>query len=153
MTSKIAQEIQQSKPFTCLGEELFLNIARTYGYLEKGLAELLRPHGISPTQYNMLRILRGAGPEGLSCSEAARRMVSHDPDVTRLFDRLAKRGLIERRRSLTDRRLVIVAIAPSGLEILANLDQPIVELHGEQFRAFDDDKMRQIIHCLEELRP
>jgi DNA-binding MarR family transcriptional regulator len=153
LTSKIAQEIQQSKPFTCLGEEVFLNIARTYGYLEKGLAELLRPYGISPTQYNMLRILRGAGPEGLSCSDAARRMVTHDPDVTRLFDRLAKRGLIERRRSPHDRRLVIIAIAPSGLEILAKLDQPVIELHREQFRVLDDNRMRQLIHCLEELRP
>jgi DNA-binding MarR family transcriptional regulator len=101
----------------------------------------------------MLRILRGAGPEGLSCSEAARRMVTHDPDVTRLFDRLAKRGLIERRRSPHDRRLVIIAIAPSGLEILAKLDQPVIELHREQFRVLDDDRMLQLIHWLEELRP
>ncbi len=153
MTSKIAQEIQQAKPFTCIGEEVYLNLARTYEYLEQGLTELLRPHGISPTQYNMLRILRGAGPEGLSCSDAARRMVSHDPDVTRLFDRLAKRGLIERRRSSRDRRLVIIAISSLGIEILAKLDQPVVELHAEQFGALRVEDLVQLIRQLEALRP
>lgn len=153
MAGKVAAEIQQSKPFSCPGEEAFINLARSYEFLHQELSELFRQHGLSSTQYNMLRILRGAGPEGLSCTEAARRMISHDPDITRLFDRLEARDLIERSRTPADRRVVKATISASGLELLARIDQPLIELHEGQMRNLSPDQVEQLIALLELLRP
>jgi len=153
MSGKVAIEIQQTKPFSCAGEEVFLNLARSYEYLLQGLAELLREFELSTTQYNMLRILRGAGEAGLSCTEAARRMVSHDPDVTRLFDRLAGKGLVARTRSAEDRRVVVISITPFGLNLLAQIDQPLLDLHAEQIRDFQEEELTQLVDLLERLRP
>jgi DNA-binding MarR family transcriptional regulator len=153
MPGKIAVEIQQKKPFSCREEEAFLNLARSYQYLEQGFAELFRPHNLSTTQYNMLRILRGAGPEGLNCTEAAQRMISHDPDVTRLFDRLENRNLIERSRSLQDRRVVMVKISSAGLALLGELDEPVLRLHQEQMERLSGDQLEQLVFLLETMRP
>ncbi len=103
-------------------ESAFLDLARTTDLLSRGPVQVLRTEDLSPTQYNVLRILRGA-PEGLLCGEIASRMITRDPDITRLLDRLEKRGLISRCREATDRRTVMARITPEGLELLARLDR------------------------------
>jgi DNA-binding MarR family transcriptional regulator len=153
MPGKIAQEIAQTKPFTLREEEAYLNLARSYEHLTQQLTELFRPYQLSTTQYNVLRILRGAGEEGLNCTEAARRMITHDPDITRLFDRLAQRDLIRRSRSKADRRVVMAHITDSGLALLAELDSPVRLLHERQFAKLDPHQLEGLIGSLESLRP
>lgn len=109
-------------------EVAYLDLVRTVEMLSHPLAQLLKSEGLSPAQYNVLRILRGS-PEGLICGEIANRMVTRDPDITRLLDRLEKRKLISRSRSDKDRRVVLTRITPRGLELLAGLDQPVRETH------------------------
>jgi DNA-binding MarR family transcriptional regulator len=113
-------------------QEVFLGVLKTADVLQAELAVTLKPAELSPTQYNVLRILRGVGDEGLPCGRIAERMLTHDPDMTRLLDRLEKRGLIERFRDKVDRRVVLTHITPAGRKLLAGLDEAIVELHKEQ---------------------
>src|SRR5260370_11325986 len=104
-------------------EAAFLELARTTDILSRGLLKVIKTEDLSPTQYNVLRILRGS-PEGLPCGEIAARMITRDPDVTRLLDRLEKRGLVSRCRETKDRRMVRARITPDGLNLLAGLDEP-----------------------------
>lgn len=116
----------------CPEELAFLDLLRTCDLLSRGPAQVLKAEDLSATQYNVLRILRGA-PEGLPCGEIATRMITRDPDVTRLLDRLVKRGLISRSRETTnDRRMVIAQITPQGLKLLARLDDPVQQAHRKQ---------------------
>src|SRR4029077_4271298 len=112
-------------------EAAFLDLLRTTDMLSRGPAQILKTEDLSATQYNVLRILRGA-PEGLSCGEIASRMITRHPDVTRLLDRLEKRGLISRCRETKDRRTVMVRITPDGLKLLTRLDQPVQAAHRKQ---------------------
>jgi DNA-binding MarR family transcriptional regulator len=112
-------------------ERAFLELLCTGDLLSRRPALLLKGADLSPTQYNVLRILRGA-PEGLACGEIAGRMITRDPDVTRLLDRLEKRGLIARSRESQDRRMVLTRITPEGLRTLSELDQPIQDMHRQQ---------------------
>ena len=112
-------------------ESAFLELLRTSDLLSRRVALVLKGADLSPTQYNVLRILRGA-PEGLACGEIAGRMITRDPDVTRLLDRLEKRGLIARFRESKDRRMVVTRITGEGLRTLAELDQPIQDVHRDQ---------------------
>jgi DNA-binding MarR family transcriptional regulator len=114
ITSRLQTEIQQTKPFESLEEEMFLNLQRTAEALMHGLEAGLKPAGLSPSQYNVLRILRGAGAEGLACGGIAERMVTRDPDMTRLLDRLEARGLVMRARDRADRRVITERITPEG---------------------------------------
>src|SRR5260370_41992863 len=109
-------------------EAAFLELLRTTDMLSRGMVQVLKAADLSATQYNVLRILRGA-PEGLTCGEVANRMITRDPDITRLFDRLKKRGLISRRREAKDRRMRLTRITPKGLALLARLDRPAQEAH------------------------
>ncbi|MCX6612980.1 MAG: MarR family transcriptional regulator [Acidobacteria bacterium] len=145
--------MSQTKPFSCREEDVFLNLARSYEYLLQGLGELFKAQNISTTQYNILRILRGAGEAGLNCTEAAQRMISHDPDITRLLDRLEARNLIERSRSATDRRVVMVKITQAGLDLLQQLDQPLLDLHAAQMERLNPEQLEELIGLLELLRP
>ena len=111
---RLQTEIQQTKPFESFEEETFLNLQRTAEALMHGLEAGLKPAGLSPSQYNVLRILRGAGAEGLACGGIAERMVTRDPDMTRLLDRLEARGLVMRARDRADRRVITVRITPEG---------------------------------------
>jgi len=115
----------------CPEETLFVDLVRTADRLSRGPAQLLKEHGLSPAPYNILRILRGA-PEGLLCGEIGARMITREPDITRLLNRLEKRDLIHRCREDQDRRRVLVRITPEGLAILSQLDAPIQELHRRQ---------------------
>jgi DNA-binding MarR family transcriptional regulator len=110
---------------------LFVEIQRTADWLARRPAQLLRQHRLSATQYNVLRILRGA-PEGLLCGEIAARMITREPDITRLLDRLEKRGLVGRCRQDVDRRRVLTRITPEGLNLLSGLDAAVCALHRRQ---------------------
>src|SRR5262244_2805452 len=106
MPGGIREEIKQSQPFQSLEEETLVVLQRTADQLQWCLYEMLKPHRISPTQYNALRILRGAKDHGRTCNEIAERMINHDPDITRLVDRLERRGLVRRSREPKDRRVI-----------------------------------------------
>src|ERR1700736_2000172 len=112
-------------------EAAFLDLLRTTEMLSRGLAQVLKIEDLSATQYNVLRILRGS-PEGLPCGEIASRMITRDPDITRLLDRLERRGLISRCRETKDRRMVMARITPDGLKLLGGLDEPVEEAHRSQ---------------------
>ena len=113
-------------------EAAFLDLIRTCDLLSRGPAQFLKSEDLSPTQYNVLRILRGAPPTGLPCGEIGSRMITRDPDITRLLDRLEKRELISRCRETKDRRMVVARITPQGLKLLARLDEPVQEMHRKQ---------------------
>src|ERR1700730_9772877 len=116
--SGFQSEIKQTKPFGSVEEEAFLALQRTADQLQGRVAEWLKAFGLSPTQYNALRILRGAGEGGVACSEMADRMINRDPDITRLLDRLEKRGLARRSRDSKDRRIINAYITREGLQLL-----------------------------------
>src|SRR6476660_6078934 len=120
--SQILEEIRQTKPFASAGQEALLGIFRTADLLHREINRLIEPHGISGQQYNVLRILRGAGEKGLPTLGVAARLVEQTPGITRLLDRLEKKKLIRRRRCADDRRQVLCEITPAGLDLLAGLD-------------------------------
>ncbi len=128
----LAAELRKKRPFELPEEEAFLNIHRTRELLAAPFDRLFRERGISDAQYNVLRILRGVAAQGLPCNEIAERMVSRDPDVTRLVDRLEKAGWVERVRIASDRRVILVRITPAGVKVTNELDKPIGELHRSQ---------------------
>jgi DNA-binding MarR family transcriptional regulator len=151
-TSTLQQELKQSRPFASPAEEAQLGVLRTAEVLARAAAELLRPYGLTPTQYNVLRILRGAGPEGLPCSEIGARMVTHEPDVTRLLDRLHRAGHVSRERAESDRRVVLTRITPEGLALLARLDGPVAEADARRGGVLTPDELRTLIGLLDRLR-
>ena len=132
-------------------EAAFLDLLRTTDMLSRGLVAILKPEDLSSTQYNVLRILRGA-PEGLPCGEIAKRMITRDPDITRLLDRLEKRGLISRSREARDRRTVMARITGAGLKLLARLDEPIQEAHRKQLGHLGPGRLRLLTDLLREAR-
>ena len=129
----------------------FLELLRTTDMLSRRLIAVLKTEDLSPTQYNVLRILRGA-PEGLPCGEIASRMITRDPDITRLLDRLEKRGLISRSRETKDRRMVLTRITPEGLELLARLDEPVQEAHRKQLGHLGRERLRTLTELLRAAR-
>src|SRR6266581_8679278 len=135
----------------CPEEAAFLDLLRTTDLLSRGPAQVLRSEDLSATQYNVLRILRGA-PEGLACGEIASRMITRDPDVTRLLDRLEKRGLISRRREERDRRTVMARIAPEGLKVLTRLDEPVQAAHRKQLGHLGRERLRLLTELLSAAR-
>jgi DNA-binding MarR family transcriptional regulator len=152
MPGKLQAEIRQKKPFVSIEEETYLNLVRTADALTRELELMLQPHGLTPTQYNVLRILRGAGEEGATCSGISERLLAFDPDVTRLLDRLEKVKLVRRARSETDRRVVMTTITPAGLEVLARLDEPLKQLFRQQFKRVGRERLSHLIDDLEEIR-
>jgi DNA-binding MarR family transcriptional regulator len=152
MTGKLQTEIRQKKPFVSIEEETYLNLVRTADSLTRELELTLQPHGLTGTQYNVLRILRGAGEEGSTCSGISERMLAFDPDVTRLLDRLEKAGYVRRERSVTDRRVVMTTITPKGLELLARLDEPLKQLLRQQFKGLGRERLSRLIDDLEAVR-
>ncbi len=133
-----------------LEERIAVLILRAADFVGQEGEQLLKSHGLTATQYNVLRILRGAGPEGLPCKSVGDRMISHDPDMTRLLDRMEKRGMIVRERQKDDRRVVKTRITSQGLEILKRLDQPMREVHKKHFAHFSAANLKQLEELLEE---
>jgi DNA-binding MarR family transcriptional regulator len=135
----------------CPEESAFLDLLRTTDLLARGLATVLKAENLSANQYNVLRILRGS-PDGLPCSEIASRMITRDPDITRLLDRLEKRNLISRCRETKDRRMVIARIAPDGLKLLGRLDEPVEEGHRKQLGHLGRQRLRALTELLHAAR-
>lgn len=145
-------ELKSARPFDLLEEETHLSIVRTAAILEHAMAQALKPYGLTVTQYNVLRILRGAGEGGLCRNEIGERLLRQVPDVTRLLDRLTDLKLIGRERTDTDRRMVRTHITPKGLKILAELDAPVRAFHRTRLEGMSRQKLRQLVDTLAELR-
>jgi len=135
-----------------LEDQTFIALQRTADALGQDAEQLLKASGLTGAQYNVLRILRGAEPTGLACSDIGERMISHDPDMTRLLDRMEKRGMITRQRQTDDRRVVRTRITSSGLGLLKRLDQPVRERHKRQFRGIPAARLKILAELLEEIR-
>jgi DNA-binding MarR family transcriptional regulator len=152
MVGKLQAEIQQHKPFTSVETEAFLNILRTADGLTRDLETMLKPYGLTSTQYNLLRILRGVGDGGATCSAIGERMIKRDPDVTRLLDRMQKRGLLRRSRQAKDRRLVTAAITLKGRRLADDLDAPVDAFHRHRLQALSQHKLAELINDMERIR-
>lgn len=148
MTSKLQEEIKQSKPFESAREELWLNLARTAAMASHVVEQGLRRFGLSPTQYNVLRILRGAGANGLCQYEIGDRLVAQVPDVPRIIDRMEKAGWVQRVRGESDRRIVMASLTPAGLELVGSLDEQMTALVNGVFAALDDADVERLNELL-----
>jgi DNA-binding MarR family transcriptional regulator len=148
MVGKHKDDIKQDKPFASLEAEVFLNLMRTADALARSGEAILKPVGLSLTQYNVLRILRGAGEQGLCCRELAERMITRDPDVTRLLDRLEQRGLLARSRDSKDRRIITIRISAAGRRVLKDLDTPVAKHHRKQLSHMCQGDLRKLIELL-----
>jgi DNA-binding MarR family transcriptional regulator len=152
MTTQLRDEIRQTKPFSSVEQEAHLSIERTAAVLTHAMAEALKEHGVTAAQYNVLRILRGAGEQGLCRGEVRDRLVAQVPDVTRLLDRLEAAGMVARERGTQDRRYVTTRITPEGLRLLERLDQPVDELHRDLLGHIAPDELRTLIDLLARVR-
>lgn len=150
--SQLASELKQNKPFTSTVQEAVLSIKRTAALLDLRVAELLRPYGVTPTQYNVLRILRGAGADGLPRCEVQGRLVAPVADTTRLLDRLEKMGLVSRARNTEDRRVVTSKITPRGLALLDKVAAPLRQFEEHEVGQVSDARLRTLIGILDEVR-
>jgi DNA-binding MarR family transcriptional regulator len=149
MSSRLQTELKQKKPFGSLEEVVYLNVLLTAERLMRGEVDALKTADLSFAQYNVLRILRGARDEGLSCREISERMIHRDPDITRLLDRLEARGLISRSRIETDRRVIIARVTDEGLRVLAGLDEPINNIHHRQLKHLSRNQLKTLSDLLE----
>ena len=138
-----AESETRARHLVCPEETAFLDLLRTTDMLSRPLVQVLKTEDLSPTQYNVLRILRGS-PDGLTCGEIGNRMITRDPDITRLLDRLEKRDLISRCRETKDRRVVLTRIAPEGLELLARLDEPVRDAHRKLLGHLGRERLRAL---------
>jgi DNA-binding MarR family transcriptional regulator len=136
-----------------LEARVFVALLTAADRLVQDADRLMKAHGLTGTQYNVLRILRGAEPHGLPCKGISDRMISRDPDMTRLLDRMEKRGMISRERQKDDRRVVKTRITAQGLEILRKLDSPVEELHRNQFHSVGAARLKTLSAALEEAFP
>ena len=152
MSRGLQAELKQKIPFSSLEQEAYLSLLRTADALQTRVEGWLNGFGLTGTQYNALRILRGAGPEGLPCREIGDRMITRDPDVTRLLNRLENRGFVERMRARQDRRVIYGKITAAGLKLLRELDGPIGKHTREMLRHVGQDKLKQAIELLELVR-
>lgn len=148
MSPTLKEDLRQRKAFTSLEQEAFLNVLRTSSTLTDELEDLLRPFGITTTQYNVLRILRGSGPDALCRNELRDRMLTRMPDMTRLLDRMEDAGLVTRTREREDRRMVLTRITAAGQELLTELDRPVNELHRKQLDGLSGEQLRSLIDLL-----
>jgi DNA-binding MarR family transcriptional regulator len=152
LVSDLKSDLKQRKPFRSLEQEAHLSIQRTAAELEHEFETVMKPHGLTATQYNVLRILRGAEPEGLCRSEIGSRMLRRVPDVTRLLDRLEESRLIARERGGQDRRYVTTRITGAGLKLLAVLDPIVDALHRSRLGDLGDGRLRSLIEILGRVR-
>lgn len=134
-----------------LEEQTYLELLRTTDRLTRGAAGVLKAEELSSTQYNVLRILRGA-PEGLPCGEIGRRLITREPDITRLLDRMEKRDLISRAREIKDRRTVLTRITKTGLDLVNRLDEPVQAIHKQQLGHMSRERLHTLADLLREAR-
>lgn len=153
MPKTIEQELKQTRPIRSPHEQAVLGLMRTSRAIEESwMSYLKRTEGISISQYNILRILRGALPQAIKSSEIADRMIYRDPDVTRLVDRLSKQGLVSREQDPSDRRVVLVRINDSGLALLARLDEPADRYIHSVMAGLNVPRVRELCSLLDEVR-
>jgi DNA-binding MarR family transcriptional regulator len=152
MAGRLKREIKQNRPFSSVQEEVVLSLVRTADQLLLPISEVLREANLSLSQYNILRILRGAGEEGLPCGEITERMVRRDPDLTRLLDRLESRGLVSRSRGTTDRRVVRAMITNEGKRLLDALDEPMRKVAKQALAHMPSARLNALCELLEEAR-
>ena len=150
--SLLQRELQKKNPFDCPEQEVTLNLLRTADFVSRAGHALLERHGVSGPQYNVLRILRGHCETGLPCQKIVAQMITQMPDITRLVDRLEASGLVWRERTEHDRRLVIVHITAAGRDLLAQLDQPVLDLHRRQMKHMTRAELAELNRLLEKLR-
>ena len=134
-----------------LEDRIFVALLKASDSLASEADQLMKANGLTSAQYNVLRILRGAGPDGLPCNTIAERMISRDPDMTRLLDRMEKRALISRERQKEDRRVVKARISDEGLKLLKKMDAPIRELHKNQFAHMTSARLKTLMDLLTEV--
>jgi DNA-binding MarR family transcriptional regulator len=144
----LKDDLRQGKAFKSLHQEAFLNVARTEAVLHDGLDRVLGPHGLSLTQYNVLRMLRGAGADGLCRNEIRDRLITRMPDVSRLLDRMEAAGLVHRVRSADDRRLVNTTLTERGSTLVDELDAQVTAVHAKQLGHLNDVQLRSLIELL-----
>ena len=152
MPRGLQAELKQKIPFASREAEAYLSLLRTTDALQTQVEAQLKEFGLTGTQYNALRILRGAGPEGLACREIGERMITRDPDVTRLLDRLEDRGFVQRMRAKHDRRVIYGKITVAGLKLLREMDAPLEKFGREMLRHVGQEKLKQLIELLELVR-
>jgi DNA-binding MarR family transcriptional regulator len=148
----LQREIRQSRPFRGDGHEAAVGLLLTADRVRRSLAAVVEPHGITLQQYNVLRILRGAGEAGLPTLEIGERMIERSPGVTRLLDRLEAKGLVRRERCPTDRRQVFCRIEPPGLELLVRLDPPVDEADAASIAKLAPAECQQLFELLAAVR-
>lgn len=148
MAPDLKHELKQNKPFKSLCQEAQLNIVRTSNVLVNEFERMLKPHGITGTQYNVLRILRGAEPKGLCRNEVAERLINRMPDATRLLDRMEEAGLVTRERSETDRRLVTTRITKEGKNLVDSLDDEVESQHEKGLGHLGKKDLEKLIELL-----
>ncbi len=152
MASGIQQEIKQTRPFQSKAEEAAVALMRTADLVRRSIASIVEPYGITPQQYNVLRILRGAGDKGLPTLDIAERMIEQTPGITRLIDRLERKRLVGRERCATDRRQVFCRITPGGLKVLAELDEPIRTIDEWALASLPSRELGQLVTLLDKAR-
>jgi DNA-binding MarR family transcriptional regulator len=152
MSMNTAWERVQTKPISSLAEKAFVAVLRTADQLQWRAAETFKRYGLSPTQYNALHILRGAGPVGLPCTEVGKRMINRDPDITRLLNRLERRGMIQRSREAKDRRVITARITSAGLTLLKTMNREVEQFHRSLLGPLGEQRLQALIRLLEEAR-
>jgi DNA-binding MarR family transcriptional regulator len=150
--TRLQDELRKRHPFDCLEQEVSLNLLRTQDQHGQPFQELFLEHDLTGPQYNVLRILRGHGPDGVPCHEIGGQMVCRMPDVTRLVDRLESAGLAERTRTAADRRVVLVRTTQKGLDLLAALDRPVIDLHRRSLAHLTRAEMNELNRLLTKVR-
>lgn len=152
MVTPLHVELQQARPYDLLEEEVHVSIARTAALLDRAVTRMLKPHGLTLTQYNVLRILRGAGPEGLCRNDVGVRLITPVPDVTRLLDRMAELQLITRERSPEDRRIVRTLLTQKGLALVNALDEELRAGHRQRLARIERQDLAHLVSTLALIR-
>ncbi len=148
----LQQEIQQTRPFDSRESEAFLNLVRTHETVMRPVSQFFREYGLTQTLYNVLRIIRGAGDQGVTCTQIGERILTRVPDVTRLVDRLTKAKLVRRVRNKDDRRVVELFLTAKGTDLLKKMDAPLTSLHQENFSHMNERELSTLIRLLTKMR-
>ena len=151
MTRTLGEELKKRKPFASVEQEAMLAIMRTSDLLENRLARLLREYGLTMSQYNVLRILRGEG-KPMPCLEVAQRMIQVAPAITRVVDQLLTLELITKTQSEEDRRIFTIELQPAADRLLAELDEPVLDLHASLMRGVKKTDLKSLIRALDQIR-
>jgi DNA-binding MarR family transcriptional regulator len=149
--NQLQRELKKKRPFESPEQEVNLNIIRTNDQFQNRFGRLFREFGLTSSQYNVLRILRGEG-KPMPCLEIADRMVQVVPAMTGLVDRLEKQELVKRHRCLEDRRVIYIELTEKGLELLKQLDQPVIDLHRKLVGHLSRDELKELSRLLEKCR-